>query len=73
VIQRILDLARRNEKQVVVYSEPLFELGAFMLITPVPADVADRLIALIAERTATVLPLTAMAAEIDRGDTSMAR
>ena len=63
VIREMLGHSRRHHKQAVVYSAALYALGAYMLVSPLPSDVADQLVKLIEAPTPqkpALVPLTAM-------------
>jgi putative ABC transport system substrate-binding protein len=63
VIREMLGHSRLQRKQVVVYNAALYALGADMLVSPLPSDVADQLVKLIETPNAhepALMPLTAM-------------
>jgi hypothetical protein len=63
VIEQMLDYSRQQHKEVVVYSDALFALGAFMLVAPVAEDIAHQVVQLLdapVSKTPRVVQLTAM-------------
>src|SRR4030095_1517288 len=63
VIEQMLDYSRPRHKEVVVYSDALFALAAFMLVAPVAEDIAHQVVQLLdapVSKTPRVVQLTAM-------------
>ncbi|MBV1906992.1 MAG: ABC transporter substrate-binding protein [Pseudomonadales bacterium] len=63
-LTRMVQHANANGVQLLTYNIPIFQLGTFLHITSSNADIADRIIDLLNDKTTQHIPLTALRVKV---------
>lgn len=64
VIEKVMAHGARNDRQILVYSPIMFQLGASLYISAQQADIAEQIVALLDDPGIHTLPLTKMLTKV---------
>ena len=64
VIQKVMAHGARNDRQILVYSPIMFQLGASLYVSAQQADIAEQIVALLDDPDIHTLPLTKMLTKV---------